>query len=208
MCDGGTFSLPIATALLGVASTMTQAEAANQQAKAQAEYQQLQAAEYARTAELNNRAALREYSEQSAAESIKEMQENAATAREKQAIQADALQKKGTMLASTNAAGMALDYMLMDYDRQAGVQMDTLDEQQSFNAASHEINKESFKRRAENTIQGQQAFISQGTSGGASTIGTMLGIGSSVLSGVNLYHKYQNKTSTDSPAGKKPSKGG
>lgn len=192
MCDA--FSIPIATALLGVASTITTAEQANQQANAQAEYQEMQAKEYARTTEMNNQASVKEYAEQSAAESIKEMQEKASAAREKQAIQSDALQKKGTMMASTNAAGVAMDYLLADYGRQEANQKDAVDEQQSFNAVSHALNKESFQRKAQNTINSQQSFISQGVSSGSSAIGTILGIGSSALSGFNLWKKYDTDT--------------
>ena len=194
MCDASVI-LGAATAVLGGLSTVAQASAANQQAKAQAAYQEAQAREYARTAELNNQAAIREFEEQQAAESIKEMQENASAAREKQDIQRDMLQKQGSMLASTNAAGMALDYMLTDYARQYGTQMDTVDEQQSFNATAHALNKESYRRKAQNTIDSQQSYIAPSTSGaGASAIGTALGIGSSILSGANLYMNYTNKT--------------
>jgi len=78
MCDGGTFSIPIASLLIGTASAVANGQAQAQQAQAQAAYQEAQAAEYARTAELNNQAAIREYTEQSAAERISQMQEQAA----------------------------------------------------------------------------------------------------------------------------------
>ena len=187
MCDGG-----ISAIILGTLSAVASAAAASQQAKQQARYQELQAEEYQKATELNNKAAAKEYVEQSAAESIKDMQEKAAAAKEKQEIQKDALQKQGTMLASTNASGLALDYLMADYDRQEGNQMDTVSEQQGFNAVGHEINKQAYQRKAQNTMNSQQGFVSQGTSGGASVIGTALQIGSATLSGYNTYRKYKD----------------
>ena len=104
MCDGGAFSIPIASLLIATASAVANGQAQAQQAQAQAAYQEAQAAEYARTAELNNQAAIREYTEQSAAERISQMQEQAAASQQAQDVQKEMLQKKGTMLASTNAA--------------------------------------------------------------------------------------------------------
>lgn len=194
MCEITT-ALSVATAVMGGLGTVAQAVSANQQMQAQAAYQEAQAREYARAAELNNQKAIREYEEQSAAESIKEMQENAAASREKQDIQRDMLQKRGTMLASTNAAGMALDYMLTDYGRQFGTQMDKVSEQSAFNAQAHAVNKATYQRQAQNTIDSQQSYIAPSvSSGGASAIGTALGIGSSILNGANMYMKYNYGT--------------
>lgn len=48
MCDGGVFSIPITSMLIGTTTALAGAEQSRQQAEAQANYQEAQAAEYAR----------------------------------------------------------------------------------------------------------------------------------------------------------------
>lgn len=206
MCDGGVFSLPIASLLIGTASAVANGQAQAQQAQAQAAYQEAQAAEYARTAELNNQAAIREYTEQSAAERISQMQEQQAASQQAQDAQKEMLQKQGTMLASTNAAGMALNYLMADYEREQANQKDRIRQQYEMNAVGHELNLASFKDKAQNRINTQQSYITQGTSfnSGMNTLGTILGIGGSLVNAYDKYDKYNNgRTNITSTASKK-----
>lgn len=194
MCDGGVFSMPIASLLIGTATSLAGAEQQRQQAQAQANYQAAQASEYARVSDLNNKAAVQEYVNQSAAERITQMQEQESASEQIQATQREALEKKGTMLASTNAAGGALSMLMADYDRQEAMHKDSIRHQYEMNAVGHEINIGAFKDKAQNRIDSQGRYISPGvSSGGNSFLTTALGIGGSAVNAFGLYDKYSGK---------------
>lgn len=193
MCDGGVFSIPIASLLIGTATSLAEAEQQRQQAEAQAAYQTAQANEYARVADLNNKAAIQEYVEQSAAERMAQMQEQQATSASLQESQREALQKKGTMLASTNAAGGALNMLLADTEREAANNRDAIRQQYEMNAVSHEVNLHAMKDKAQNRINTQQNYIAPGVSGSNSFLTTALGIGGSAIKAYGLYDKYSNR---------------
>jgi hypothetical protein len=203
MCDGGVFSIPIASMVIGTATTLASAEQQRQQAESQAEYQTAQAAEYARVSDLNNKAAVQEYANQSAAERITQMQEQAATSEKIQETQREALEKKGTMLASTNAAGGALTMLMADYDRQEGMRKDSLRQQYDMSAVSHEINIAGMHDKAQNRINSQANYVSPGVSSSNSFLTTALGIGSSAITAYGYYDKYSNKRADDIKAVKK-----
>ena len=196
MCDA---IVPIASLVIGAASSIAGGAAQYQQAQAQAAYQEAQAAEYARAAELNNQAAVREYPEQSAAERISQMQEQATASQQAQEVQKEALQKQGTMMASTNAAGMALDYLMADFEREEAARKDSIRHQYEMNAVGHELNLSSFKDKAQNRINSQQNYVAQGSTfnSGMNTLGTMLGIGGAAVGAYDKWHKYQTAKGKD-----------
>lgn len=197
MCDGGVFSIPIASLLIGTASSLAGAEQQRQQAQAQANYQAAQANEYARVASLNNKAAVQEYVNQSAAERIAQMQEQESTSEQIQETQREALEKKGTMLASTNAAGGALNMLMADYDRQEAIRKDNIRHQYEMNAVGHELNIGAFKDKAQNRIDTQANYVSPGVSSSNSFLSTALGIGSAAVNAFGLYDKYSSKRPAD-----------
>ena len=133
------------------------------------------------------------------------MQEQAAASQQAQDVQKEMLQKKGTMLASTNAAGMALDYLMADYEREQANRKDSIRHQYEMNAVGHELNLSSFKDKAQNRINSQQNYITQGTSfsSGMNTLGTILGIGGAAVGAYDKYDKYNNHTDITSTASKK-----
>lgn len=194
MCDGGVFSVPIATLVIGTVSAVAQGQAQQQQAAAQEEYQQAQAAEYARVAELNNQAAVKEYAEQSAAERMNQMQEQEAAARQAQAVQVEALQKKGTMMASTNASGMALDYLMADYERQEAERRDDIRHQYEMSSANADMTVAGYKDKAQNRVNSQQNYIMAPSSynSGLNTLGTALAIGGSAVKAYGQHTYYKN----------------
>lgn len=196
MCEA---IVPIASLVIGAASSIAQGAAQYQQAQAQAAYQEAQAAEYARTAELNNQAAVKEYTEQAAAERISQMQEQEAASQQAQDVQKERLQKQGTMMASTNAAGMALDYLMADFEREEASRKDSIRQQYEMNAVGHELNLASFKDKAQNRINSQQNYISQGSTfnSGLNTLGTMLGIGGAAVGAYEKWDKYQTAKGED-----------
>lgn len=175
---------------IGAASAVTSYMGQQQQADAQASYQNAQAKEYARVNELNNQAAVTEYVEQSAAERIKQMQDQQSAATETQAIQREALQKKGTMLASTNTAGLALDSLMADYDRTEAEQKELVRRQYEFGAVDSGIALTGYRDKTQARLNGQQSYIAAPISK-PSGLGLALGIGSAALGGYEKYKKYQ-----------------
>ena len=172
-------TMAVASFVIGAASSVASGVSASQQAKAQAQYQEEQAAEYARVNELNNKAAAQEYVEQSAAERMAQMQEQDKASRDAQEVQKEALQKKGEMLASTNASGLALDFLMADYERQEATRKDMIRENYEMSSAKSDLNVNAYKDRAQNRVNGQQNYISPGSSysTGMNVLGTALGIG-------------------------------
>ena len=152
-------TMAVASFVIGAASSVASGVSASQQAKAQAQYQEEQAAEYARVNELNNKAAAQEYVEQSAAERMAQMQEQDKASRDAQEVQKEALQKKGEMLASTNASGLALDFLMADYERQEATRKDMIRENYEMSSAKSDLNVNAYKDRAQNRVNGQQNYI-------------------------------------------------
>lgn len=196
MCEPST--LGIASLVIGTASSIAGGIAQAQRVQAQQQYIEAQSAEYARVADLNNKAAVREYTEQSAAERISQMQEQAQASQQAQEIQRDVLRKKGTMLASTNAAGMALDALMADYEREEGLRRDNIRQQYAMRSVGHELNLSAYKDKAQNRINSQQSYIAQdsGYSGGMNALGTILGIGSAGMNAWGLYSDLDYKRRT------------
>ena len=188
-------TLAVAQFVIGAASSVASGVSASQQAKAQAQYQEEQAAEYARVNELNNKAAAQEYVEQSAAERMAQMQEQDKASRDAQEVQKEALQKKGEMLASTNASGLALDFLMADYERQEANQRDAIRHQYEMSSASSDVAIRSYRDKAQNRINNQQNFIAAPSvhNSGMNVLGTALGIGSAAFGAVDKYYKYKDR---------------
>lgn len=197
MCDGGVFSVPIATLIIGTATSLMTSEQQRQQVEAQAAYQQAQADEYARVQKLNNKATVQEYANQAAAERIAEGQEAVSASEQMQQAQREALEKQGTMLASTNAAGGALQYLMQDYERQEMLSKDAIRHQQEMNVIGHTTAIDSYRERAQNRINSQQNYIAApintGYNSNTAMLGTALGIGNAAIRAYSAYDKYSSK---------------
>lgn len=201
MCDGGVFSIPIATFVIGTVTSLATASEQQRQQKEQASaaaaYQEAQAAEYARVQNLNNKAAVQEYVNQSAAERMAEQQEAVSASEQMQQAQREALEKQGTMLASTNAAGGALNFLMQDYERQDMLSRDAIRHQQEMNVVGHTTAIESYKEKAQNRINSQQNYIAApintGYSSNSAMLGTALGIGNAAIRAYGAYDKYSSK---------------
>lgn len=180
------------TLALGAASTVASYVGQQQQASAQAAYQNTQAKESARANDLNSKAAISEYVEQSAAERIKQMQEQQATALEEQKIQRETLQKQGTMLASTNASGIALDMLMADYQRQEANEKETVRQQYRNSTVESAINISGYKDRAQNRVNSQSTYLAPGVNN-PSLAGLAIGLGSAGLNAYTTYNKWEGK---------------
>lgn len=205
MCEPSTL-FGAASFALGLVSSVASMSAQQQQAQAQAAYQEAQAAEYARAAEQNNKAAIQEYVAQTAAERTKQAQENQSASEEMQAVQREALEKKGTMLASTNAAGGALNMLLADYDRQEGLAKDNIRHQMEMNAVDHDINVATYKDRAQNRIDSQQNYVSMSSPSPNTALGLALGIGQAAFQGFSTWNSIDSKGSKDVSKTGKPAR--
>lgn len=201
MC--GPMAIGITTLAIGVISSVASYAQNEAQAQAQSAYQEAQAEQYLKAANQNNKAAQIEYVEKSTAERIGQMQEQKAAAEKVQDQQKERLRNQGTMIASSNAAGVAFDQLMGEYERQEANNKQRIREQYLNTAVNSELNLASFKRQTENRINSQQDYVYMDSSGSASTynaIGLGLGIAGAGLSGFNAYTDAQNK------AGKEPTK--
>lgn len=201
MC--GPMAIGITTLAIGVISSVASYAQNEAQAQAQSAYQEAQAEQYLKAANQNNKAAQIEYVEKSAAERIGQMQEQKAAAEKVQDQQKERLRNQGTMIASSNAAGVAFDQLMGEYERQEANNKQRIREQYLNTAVNSELNLASFKRQTENRINSQQDYVYMDSSASASTynaIGLGLGIAGAGLSGFNAYTDAQNK------AGKEPTK--
>lgn len=187
-------TMAVASFVIGAASSVASGVSASQQVEAQAQYQEAQAAEYARVNELNNKAAAQEYVEQSAAERMAQMQEQDKASRDAQEVQKEALQKKGEMLASTNASGLALDFLMADYERQEANERDTIRHQYEMSSVSSDVAIRSYRDKAQNRINSQQNYIAAPSTynSGMNVLGTALGIGGVAFGAADKYYKYEN----------------
>ena len=68
------------------------------------------------------------------------------------------------MLASTNASGLALDFLMADYERQEATRKDMIRENYEMSSAKSDLNVNAYKDRAQNRVNGQQNYISPGSS--------------------------------------------
>ena len=173
----------LASMIIGAAGTAVSAVGQYRQAQTQAAYQEAQAREYNRAAELENQAAIRDYTEQSAAERIRQMQERDAASREAQATQREALRKKGTMLASSNASGMALEYLMADYGREEASQKERIRQDYEAKAVNSSLAVRNLRSQAQERTGTRRANVRSGSSysSGLSALGTALGIGKTVV---------------------------
>lgn len=192
MCTA--IAIGITSLVMGAASAVASGMQQQQQAQAQADYQVAQAAEYARVNDLNNTAAVKEYVEQSAAERMGQMQEQQVASQTAQEVQKEALEKKGTMMASTNAAGLALDFLTADYERDKAGRLDGIRHQYEMSSVNADIVIEGYKDKAQNRINSQQNFIAAPSSysSGMNMLGTALGIGGAALGAYDKYTKYED----------------
>lgn len=184
---------------MSIASAVAGGVSQYQQASAQRKYNQAQAENYRKTIEQNNKATAIEYADKMAAERVNQMQEKKKTAQQIQQTQRETLQKSGTMMASTNAAGGALQYLMDDYTRQEAISKQAFRDQYGMAADSSNIAIDAYQKKAQNQMDSQQGYTYMGdTSGGLSgtMITTALGIGRGVVDAYGSYKKWNPNTAS------------
>ena len=192
----GPVSMGVASLVIGVASAIAQHMQTDAQMRSQNEYQKLQAEQYTKAARLNNQAAIQEYVEQSAAERIHQMQEQEATADAVAEQQKERLRNQGTMMASSNAAGVAMDLLMGDYARQEANNKERIRTQYANTAVNADTALVSYRNKAQNRINSQQDYVyTQHGSGAfaANTLGTALAIGGAGIKAWGAYEDAKSK---------------
>ena len=187
----------IASFVIGATSAVASGIQSYQQAKAQQAYNEAQAEQYRKSYEQNSKAAAQEYANQSAAERVSQMQEKEKTSIEIQEAQKEAIQKAGTMMASTNAAGGTLNFLMNDYTRQEAQAKEKFRAQYDMNAVASDFALESYRNKAQNRLDSMSGYtyIDSSPSIGTSMLTTALGIGGAAVNSYGMYKKYDGSDS-------------
>ena len=185
-------SWAVASFVIGATSAVAGGIQSYQQQQAQRAYQQAQAEQYRQSWEQNSKAAAQEYANQSAAERVSQMQEKEKASIEVQEAQKEALQKAGTMMASTNAAGGVLNFLMTDYTRQEAQAKEKFRAQYDMNAVASDMAIQSYRNKAQNRLDSMSGYtyIDSGSNLGTSMLTTALGIGSSAVGAYGMYKTY------------------
>ena len=189
--------MALAALVIGSASAVASGVQGIMQARAQQEYNEAQAEQYRKSYEQNTKAAAQEYANQSAAERVSQMQEKEKTSIEIQEAQKEALQKAGTMMASTNAAGGTLNFLMDDYTRQEAQAKEKYRTQYKMNAVASEFALQGYKNKAQNRIDSMSGYtyMDGGNGIGSAVLSTALGIGGAYT---NAYMMDQKLNKPDS----------
>jgi hypothetical protein len=121
------------------------------------------------------------------------MQEKTKASMEIQEAQKEALQKAGTMMASTNAAGGTLNYLLNDYTRQEAEAKEVFRTQYDMATQAASFSMEAYKNKAQNRLDSRDSYTYINASPNTAMIGltTALGIGSAATSAYGNYKTWQ-----------------
>jgi len=168
-----------------------------QQSKAQAAYQNAQAEAHIKAAEQNSKAAAQEFANQAAAERITQMQEKEKASEQIQEAHREAMRKIGTMMASSNAAGGTLQYLLDDYARQEALEKEAFRRQYEMNAVASDIAISSYRNRAQNKINSMSGYSyidNKSSSMTGTMLTTALGIGKAAVGAYGMYDKNTPNT--------------
>jgi alanyl-tRNA synthetase len=182
--------MAIGSLVIGATSAVASGIQSYQQGKAQAAYQNAMAEQYRKSAEQQSIATAQEYANQSAAERVQQMQEKTKASMEIQEAQKEALQKAGTMMASTNAAGGMLNYLLNDYTRQEAEAKEVFRTQYDMATQAASFSMEAYKNKAQNRLDSRDSYTYVDASPNTAMIGltTALGIGQAAT---DSYSKYK-----------------
>jgi uncharacterized membrane-anchored protein len=185
-----------ASLAIGAMSAIASGVSQYQNNKAQQAYNDAQVRAQKQAWEQNSKATAQEFANQTAAERVAQMQEREKTAMEVQEAQREALRKAGTMMASTNAAGGTLNFLMQDYARQEAQAKETHRAEYAMQAVSSDFAVQSYRNKAQNRLDSMSGYtyIDSGSQGGMIALTTALGIGKAGLSAYGTYNKYSKET--------------
>lgn len=167
----------------------------SEQANAQAKYQNQVAEENNRAYVENAKIANKTYVEQAASTNIKQMQEQDAAAQELQDVKIERMEKAGTAMASSEAAGASFNMLMDDFMRQEAMYRDSVKHSLEMDQIGNIINLQGARREAENRGKSFQRYIPQPVQG-PNFLGSMLSFGGDVF---GAYDKYFPASSTSKP---------
>lgn len=144
---------------ISVASAIAAQQQQQQQAKAQAKYQKEQGRAHNEAAIQNAQNAIREQTEQSAAERMAEMQNQEATSQKIQGLQTERLQAQGEAMASSRASGTAFDMLMSDYHRVESQKKDVMRHQREMSGVQTENTVKALGDKADSRINSQRRFV-------------------------------------------------
>jgi alanyl-tRNA synthetase len=198
--------MAIGSLVIGATSAVASGIQSYQQGKAQAAYQNAMAEQYRKSAEQQSIATAQEYANQSAAERVQQMQEKTKASMEIQEAQKEALQKAGTMMASTNAAGGTLNYLLNDYTRQEAKAKEDFRTQFDMATEASAFSMEAYRNKAQNRLDSRQdyTYIDASPNYGMIGLTTALGIGKAATSAYGDYKTWQNMENKAKTTGSVP----
>lgn len=184
-------TMAVTSLVIAATSAVASGIQSYQQGKAQAAYQNVMADQYRKSYEQQSIATAQEYANQSAAERVQQMQEKTKASMEIQEAQKEALQKAGTMMASTNAAGGTLNYLLNDYTRQEAEAKEVFRTQYDMATQAASFSMEAYKNKAQNRLDSRDSYTYVDASPNTAMIGltTALGIGGAAT---NSYGQYKS----------------
>ena len=175
---------------IAAASTAANMVAQSEQANAMNSYQSEMADNYNKTAVKNAELANKDYIEQTAAESIALMQKQEAASQEVQRIQRERLEKQGTAVASSEAAGQSLQFLMDDYHRQEALYRDSLKHQLDMDKDAYGISVKGFRDTAKNRGTASGRYIPKPVN--FPNVGSMVGAALSIGSkGLGYYDQYK-----------------
>jgi hypothetical protein len=198
------FTMAMTALVVSAASSVASGIQAVQQGKAQAAYQNQMAEQYRKSHEQQSKAAAQEFANQSAAESVQLMQEKEKASIGIQKAQEEALQKAGTMMASTNAAGGTLNYLLNDYTRQEAKAKEDFRTQFDMATEASAFSMEAYRNKAQNRLDSRQdyTYIDASPDYGMIGLTTALGIGKAATSAYGNYQTWTNMENKAEATGK------
>ena len=188
MCE----PVSITTAVVSIMSTAASMYAQKQNADAQADYQEAQSAEYARVAKINQENANREFIESSAAERLKQSQDQASASEEMQALQRERMEKQGQALASSESSGTALDMLMADFHRTEAQKKDVIKQQLEMAGVGADTTIRGYGDRRTSRMNSQGSYITSPVNQPNYLAGA-LQIGAAGLDSYNDYKKGQVK---------------
>lgn len=176
--------MAIATFALSAASQVASFKAQNEQAKAQVKAQN----EQIKAWNESNLSAAKSLADQTHQEDQKLQQEQGATVDKKLALHREAMQAKGSALASSDSGGLSEELLLANYDREKALYTDNL---------SHNLENAAYQ-----SYWTKQGMVSQAQSRANSTKpvtssvkgGSALGLGLGIIgAGVDTYNTFHIK---------------
>lgn len=160
-----------------------------QNAEAQAKYQEAQAAENARYMQENAELANNAYIDKTAQENLRLVQTEEAAGQEIEQVHAERLQKVGTAMATSEAAGLSVNMLMGDYLRQEATYKNNVRRQLEMDYDQASMNMQGFRAEAQGRAASVRPYVASPVST-PSLLGTGLQIAGA---GVSAYGSYATK---------------